>query len=112
MINVNNLGEIQSKNQIGESTMKRTLIKTASLVMVFGLLMSGCASTPTEEPAPEEPTTPAMTEDTGTANRALAVANEALDAARQAQSAAETALECCNENSTKLDRLFERTMAK
>ena len=39
-------------------------------------------------------------------------ASEAAYAADQAQSAAESALECCNANSQKLDRMFQKAMMK
>lgn len=39
-------------------------------------------------------------------------ASEAAYAAEQAQSTAESALECCNANSQKLDRMFQKAMMK
>ena len=93
--------------------MNRTLIKAMLLVSVFGLV-SGCAST--EQIAAIQATADkAMAAANNAAQRAdnaMSTANEALDAARSAQSAAQSALECCNENSSKLDRMFEKAMMK
>ncbi len=47
-----------------------------------------------------------------TANNALSVANEANSAAAEAKSNSTTALECCNDNTAKLDRMFEKAMRK
>ena len=49
---------------------------------------------------------------TSRADNALSVANSALDAANSAQSTAEAAQACCSENSSRLDRMFEKAMAK
>ena len=46
------------------------------------------------------------------ADRALSIASEASYAADQAQSTAESALRCCNENSDKIERAFERVTQK
>ena len=46
------------------------------------------------------------------ANSAAAAASQAMDAAASAQSAADAAMACCNENTSKLDRMFEKAMAK
>ncbi len=40
------------------------------------------------------------------------IASEAAYAAQQAQATANAALECCNDNSQKLDRMFEKAMMK
>jgi len=47
-----------------------------------------------------------------TADRALAAANSASAAASQAQQSAGSALSCCNDNSDKIERMFERAMRK
>ena len=98
--------------------MKRTLIKAASTIVVFGLL-SGCAAQQTnnsEELAAIKATADqALAEATNasqSATNSLAVANEALDAARQAQSTAESAAQCCADNSKKIDRAFGQAMKK
>lgn len=46
------------------------------------------------------------------ANNALSVANEANATAQSAQQAADAAQACCNANSEKLDRMFQRAMQK
>ena len=46
------------------------------------------------------------------ADRALSVASEASYSADQAQATAESALRCCNENSDKIERAFERVTRK
>ncbi|MGV0005523.1 MAG: Lpp/OprI family alanine-zipper lipoprotein [Candidatus Porifericomitaceae bacterium WSBS_2022_MAG_OTU9] len=46
------------------------------------------------------------------ADRALSVSSEASYAAEQAQSTAESALRCCNENSDKIERAFEKVTRK
>jgi uncharacterized protein DUF3359 len=40
------------------------------------------------------------------------IASEAAYAAQQAQASADAALECCNNNGQKLDRMFEKAMMK
>lgn len=46
------------------------------------------------------------------ANAAHKVASEASYASEQAEQSAAGALECCNDNSSRLDRLFEKAMMK
>lgn len=46
------------------------------------------------------------------ANNALSVANDAKAAADSAQQAADAAQACCNANSERLDRMFQRAMQK
>ncbi len=48
----------------------------------------------------------------GQANNALQVANEANITAIEAQKTSQLALECCNANSQKLDRMFQKAMMK
>ena len=47
-----------------------------------------------------------------TANNAMSLANDASAAAASAQQAADSAQACCNANSDKLDRMFQRAMSK
>ncbi len=47
-----------------------------------------------------------------TANNALTVAGEANVTALNAQKTATAALECCNDNTARLDRMFEKAMMK
>jgi len=46
------------------------------------------------------------------ANNAFTIASEASYAASQAQADATAALECCNDNAARLDRMFEKAMVK
>ena len=46
------------------------------------------------------------------ARSASNTANDAAFAADEAKHAAETAQQCCNENSDKMDRMFEKAMMK
>jgi Alanine-zipper, major outer membrane lipoprotein len=46
------------------------------------------------------------------ASKGHGIASEAAHAASKAQATADAALECCNENSAKIDRMFEKAMMK
>ena len=100
--------------------MKRTLIKAVILAFVFAL-MGGCVTTEQlaqvraiAESAQSTADSATATADnaSATADNALTAANQAADAARSAQSAADAATACCGENSSKLDRMFEKAMQK
>lgn len=94
--------------------MKTTLIRVSTLALLLGLL-GGCAATP--EQISEIKNTAQQALDTANsaskqASNALSTANDALAASRKAQSAADNALDCCNTNSSKIDRMFEKAMRK
>lgn len=93
--------------------MKRTLVQVSVLALALGLL-GGCANTQQLEEirAMAEDAQATANNASGQASRALATANEALDTARSADSRAANALECCNANSDKIDRMFEKAMRK
>ena len=93
--------------------MNRTLIKASILATLLGLL-SGCATTEqiAQIQATADQALSAARSASDRADNALSTANQALDAARSAQAAADAAQACCNENSTKLDRMFEKAMQK
>lgn len=94
--------------------MKRTLMQVSVLALVLGLL-GGCAVTPQqldEVKAMAQKANDTADAASSQASSALSTANEALDTARKAQSAAENALDCCNANSSKIDRMFEKAMRK
>ena len=93
--------------------MKRTLIRASLLALVVGAA-GGCATTEqiNEIRSMAERAQSTATSAQQRADNALSVANQALDAARAAQSAAEGAQDCCNENRSRLDRMFEKAMAK
>jgi len=48
----------------------------------------------------------------GQAQNAHTVASEAAYAASQAQADATAALNCCNDNAARMDRMFEKAMMK
>ena len=93
--------------------MKKLIIKVSIIAVALGFL-SGCATT--EQIAQIQATADRALETANNAsdraNNALSTANSAMDAARRAQSAADAAQACCNENSEKIDRAFERAMQK
>ncbi len=93
--------------------MRTTFIKTSLLVLSVGLA-SGCADmTQIEEAKAAANAAMARANDAYTlAQNAHTVASEAAYAADQASKDAEAALTCCNENSRKLDRMFEKAMMK
>ena len=93
----------------------QSLIKTTVLATSIALV-GGCATiTPEQFEAVKSQAAQAAADANqaiGTANNALSVANEANIAASEAQSTAETALACCNDNASKIDRAFSKAMAK
>jgi len=93
--------------------MKKISIKATILAAAFALL-SGCATTEqiAQIRAIAESAQSTANSASSTANTASSVADQALDAARSAQSAADAAMACCNENSGKIDRAFEKAMQK
>ncbi|MBI2969778.1 MAG: hypothetical protein HYY36_03465 [Gammaproteobacteria bacterium] len=93
--------------------MKRTLIRASILALAVGVA-GGCATT---EQINEIKSMAQSAQSTANAaqqraDNALSVANQALDAARSAQSAADAAMACCNDNKSRLDRMFEKAMQK
>ena len=100
--------------------MKRTLVKVTFLAAVL-MILGGCATVEQlnevraiAESAQSAANSAASAADSaaGAANSAAAAANQAMDAASAAQSAADAAMACCNENTSKLDRMFEKAMQK
>lgn len=93
--------------------MQSKLIKITVIALSLGML-GGCADTTLIDQARAE------------AAAAMAKANDAYDLAQishtiasdaaysatQAQATANAAMECCNANSSKLDRMFEKAMMK
>jgi hypothetical protein len=72
----------------------------ATLIALSVCFTAGCA------------TTSQLEEVKATADNALSTAQAAQSAAADAKQAADAAQACCNENSEKLDRMFERSMRK
>ncbi|MBM2830202.1 MAG: hypothetical protein HW411_992 [Gammaproteobacteria bacterium] len=89
------------------------LIKASVLALSMGLV-GGCADmTQLEEAKAASAAAMAKATDAyNLAQNAHTVASEASHAAEQATKSAEAALECCNENSRKLDQMFEKAMKK
>jgi len=93
--------------------MQNKLTRIFALALVLGFA-GGCAD-PKRLDAIEATANKALAEAqsaSGAANNALGVASEAAYAASQAQADATAALECCNDNSARLDRMFEKAMMK
>ena len=100
--------------------MKRTLVKVAFFATVM-MILGGCATVEqlNEVRAIAESAQSAAnsagsaaSSAASAADSAAAAANQAMEAAGSAQSAADAAMACCNENTSKLDRMFEKAMAK
>ena len=100
--------------------MKKTLVKVTFFAAVL-MVLGGCAAVEQlnevraiAESAQSAANSAATAADSaaGAANSAAAAANQAMDAASAAQSAADAAMACCNENTSKLDRMFEKAMQK
>ena len=93
--------------------MKRTLVKVTFFAAVL-MILGGCATVEqlNEVRAIAESAQSAANSAASAADSAMSAANQAMDAASSAQSAADAATACCNENSSKLDRMFEKAMQK
>ena len=100
--------------------MKRTLVKVTFLAAVM-MILGGCATVEQlNEVRAIAESAQSAANDAGSAassaasaaDSAAAAANQAMEAAGSAQSAADAAMACCNENTSKLDRMFEKAMAK
>ena len=93
--------------------MQTKLIKLSVLALSIGLA-GGCADMRQVEEA-KAAAANAMakaTEAYNLAQNAHTVASEAAYNADQAQKSAESALACCNDNASRLDRMFEKAMMK
>ena len=94
--------------------MKNTLTKVTFFAAVL-MLLGGCATVEQVNEAKsmaENAQAAAAAAAAAAADSATAAANQAMDAARAAQAAADAANACCSENSSKLDRMFEKAMQK
>lgn len=93
--------------------MQSKLIKISILALSIGLV-GGCADT-TQIDAVKATADAAMAKANDAYNlaqNAHTVASEAAFAADKASKDAQAALECCNENSRRLDKMFEKAMQK
>ena len=93
--------------------MQSNIIKASVLALSLAML-GGCADmTQIEEAKAQAAAAMAKANDAyNLAQTSHNIASEAAYAAQQAQSTAESAMECCNANSAKLDRMFEKAMMK
>ncbi len=93
--------------------MQTKFIKISVLALSLGLV-GGCADvTKVEEAkAAADAAMARANEAYNLAQIAHTVGSEANGAATKAQADATAALNCCNENSAKLDRMFEKAMQK
>lgn len=94
--------------------MKTKLVKISALAVALGLI-GGCGVTQEQLDEVRSTAETALAEAKAAqtrANNAHTVASEAAYAASEAQKSVQTALECCNENSARLDRMFEKAMMK
>ena len=93
--------------------MQTKLIKLSALVLSMGLV-GGCADM-TQVEAAKAAADAAMARANDAYNlaqNAHTVASEAAYAADQATKDAQAALACCNDNASRLDRMFEKAMMK
>ena len=100
--------------------MKKTLVKVTTAAAIL-MTLGGCATIEQvneakalAESAQAAANAAATAADSATAaaNRAMDAADQAMNAAGDARAAADAANACCNENSSKLDRMFEKAMQK
>lgn len=82
------------------------IMRAAAIASIVGLA-AGCATGGQLEELRSE-----VSAAYAKADSAESTANAAMSAAEQAQSTADNALACCNDNTSKLDRMFEHTMRK
>ncbi len=93
--------------------MQIRLTKIFALALILGFA-GGCADMAAVEKA-QSTANSALAEAqaaSGAANNAFTIASEAAYAASQAQADATAALECCNDNAARMDRMFEKAMVK
>ena len=93
--------------------MQSKIIKVTVLALSLGML-GGCADMAQVEKA-QATADAAMSkanEAYKLAQKVHSIASDASYSAKQAQETADEALACCNANSEKLDRMFEKAMAK
>lgn len=97
--------------------MKSKIIKTSLLVLSLAMV-GGCADMKkmsSDIEAANAAAASAMAKATDAYNLASKghnIASEAALAASKAQASADAALQCCNDNSAKIDRMFEKAMMK
>ena len=91
--------------------MQSKIIKISILALSLGML-GGCAAPAAVDNGVAEAALAKAQDAYNLATNAHEMASEASYAAEQAQNTADSAMECCNQNSQKLDRMFEKAMMK
>lgn len=100
--------------------MKKTLVKVTFFAAVL-MVLGGCATVEQlnevraiaeSAQSAADSAAAAASNAASAADSAAAAANQAMDAASSAQSAADAGMACCNDNTEKLDRMFEELMQK
>ena len=91
--------------------MQSKIIKISILALSLGML-GGCAAPAAVDNGVAEAALAKAQDAYNLATNAHEMASEASYAAQQAQNTADSAMECCNQNSQKLDRMFEKAMMK
>ena len=93
--------------------MQTKLIKASVLALTVAV-MGGCADTATMDQvkATADAAMAKANDAYNLAQTAHTIASEAAYAADQADKDAKAALQCCNDNSAKLDKMFEKAMMK
>ena len=90
--------------------MKNALLHVSVLTAIIGIA-AGCATKGDLDEVRATAET-ALSEARAARDAAGAGGQDALSAAQDAKSAAQAAQACCNENTTRLDRMFEKAMRK
>ena len=91
--------------------MQLKIMKISILALSLGIL-AGCAAPAAIDDGTADAALSKATAAYNLATDARQMASEASYAAEQAQNTADAAMECCNQNSQKLDRMFEKAMMK
>jgi len=93
--------------------MRTTLMRASILALALGVA-GGCATTEqiAEIKSMAERAQSSADAAGQRADSALATANEALATAKRAESTAQSALDCCNQNTSRLDKMYEQIMKK
>lgn len=94
--------------------MQTKIVKATVLALSLGMI-GGCAEMAAQIEQAQASAAEALARANDAydlAQNASNTANEAAFAASEAQAAADAAQQCCNENSDKMDRMFEKAMMK
>ena len=90
--------------------MKNGLLHVSLLTAIIGMA-AGCATRGDLDEVRATAET-ALSEARAARDAAGGAGGDAMSAAQEAKSAADAAQTCCTENTTRLDRMFERAMRK